>query len=93
MNDIIQIEEDIKRINHYICLRIDILKKFNKSTEFMSNEEKINLSKTNPYYYNTDDYLKDLIQLEYMYNGIYNYKMPLRIKDTFFYYRCIYNYI
>ena len=89
MTDLIKIEEDAERINDYACVRIDILNKFDDLTKFMTFEEKLNLYNTNAYYYTVDDYLKDLIELEYMYNGIYNYNMPLKLKNIFFNYSSV----
>lgn len=93
MKDLIQIEEDIKRINDYICELINILNKFHDLTKFMTLEQKLNLYNTNAYYYTADDYLKDLTELEYMYNGIYNYNMPLELKNIFYNYSSFNNYI
>lgn len=84
MTDLIQIEEDVERINNYICELINILNKFDDLTKFMTFEEKLNLYKTNAYYYTVNDYLKELSKLEYMYNGIYNYNMPLKLKNIFY---------
>ena len=89
MTDLIKIKEDAERINNYICELINILNKFDDLTKFMTFEEKLNLYNTNAYYYTVDDYLKDISELEYMYNGIYNYNMPLELKNIFYNYNSV----
>jgi len=90
--DVEKIKEDAERINNYISELINILNKFDDLTRFMTLKEKIIVYNTNAYYYTIDDYLKDINELEYMYNGIYNYNMPLKLKKIFYNYTVVNDY-
>jgi hypothetical protein len=92
MTDLIKIEKDIVRINNYISEIINILNIFDDLTKYMTTQEKLDLYNTNAYYYTVNDYLKDINELEYMYNGIYNYNMPIKLKKIFYNYNSVNDY-